>query len=80
MDRNAIVELVRRYLKDHESESDLKIDLIEGAVRQEGGWWYVPVRPHEEIKKRYRYYEELSDIESEMKQNEQVDVLLVPAA
>jgi hypothetical protein len=80
MDRNTIVQLVRRHLQNLRSESNLDIELIEGAVHQEGDWWYIPVRPQQEITKRYRYYEELADIETEMKKNEHVDVLLVPAA
>jgi hypothetical protein len=80
MDRNTIVGLVRRYLQNLRAESDLDIELIEEAVRQEGDWWYVPVRTDQEIKKRYRYYEELTDLEAEMKQREHVDVLLVPSA
>ena len=79
MDRTSIVELVRRYLQKLRSESNLEIELVEEAVRQEEGWWYVPVRTEQEIKKRYRYYEELTDIETEMKQKEHVDVLLVPS-
>jgi len=40
----------------------------------------VPVRPNHQLPKTYRYYEELTDIENELREKEQVDVLLVPSA
>jgi hypothetical protein len=79
MSKEQIVELVRKYLKGHQP-TDNPIEVLEQSVRSDGDWWYVPVRPNHEIPKTYEYYVALAEVETELKQNEKIDVLLVPAA
>lgn len=79
MSKERIVELVRQYLQKHPLDN-LQIEILTESISRDGNWWYVPVRPDHALPKTYRYYEELTEVESELKQNENVDVLLVPAS
>jgi hypothetical protein len=79
MNTQQVVDLVQRYLNVHDL-SEAPIEVLPQSVRQDGDWWYVPVRPVHQLPKSYRYYEELTEIEAELKDRENIDVLLVPAA
>jgi hypothetical protein len=72
-----VAQEVRRYLADHHPDG-VTFDVIEGAIRKEEHWWYVPIRPSVEPTKRYQYYEILADVEAELDENEQLKVLLAP--
>lgn len=79
MNKEQVAELVRRYAEAEEPQ-DLRIEVLDAGVRPDGdGWWYVPVRTLPDLPKRYRYYEKLADIEEHLREQEKVDVLLVPA-
>ena len=54
--------------------------MVERLIRSDDGWWYVPVRPTTPAPIAYTYFGVLTDIEGEIKANEQLDVLLVPSA
>ena len=56
------------------------IEALEQGIRKGGDWWYVPVRPDHQLHKAYRYYEELTSIENELRENEKIDVLLIPSS
>ena len=58
----------------------MTIEIVERLVRSDGGWWYIPVRPTTPAPITYTYFGVLTDIEGEIKANEQLDVLLVPSA
>lgn len=79
MSEQQIGQLVRSYLQSHQPTGNT-IEVLEQDIRKDGDWWYVPVRPSQQLPKTYRYYEELTNIENEMREKEQVDVLLVPSA
>jgi hypothetical protein len=79
MEKQQVLRLIREYL-DHHRSNGVTIEILERAVRHDGDWWYVPVRPSGQVPKTYRYYEELTDVETELKDKEHIDVLLVPAA
>ncbi len=79
MSEQQVVRLVRRYLQDHQPAGNI-IEVLEQDIRKDGDWWYVPVRPEHQLPKTYRYYEELTAIENELREKEQVDILLVPSA
>ncbi len=79
MSEQQIGQLVRNYLLDHQPVGGT-IEVLEQDIRKDGEWWYVPVRPDHQLPKTYRYYEELTDIENQLRENEQIDVLLVPSA
>ncbi len=74
-----VADLVRRSLQQHPPAQGA-IEVMEGAIRQDDNWWYVPVRPEQQRDKTYQYYQDLVDVEQDLKENAQVDVLLVPAA
>ena len=74
-----IIQRVNRYLEPHQS-AEMAIEVVERFVRADGDWWYVPVRPTTHNSITYSYFGVLADIEGEIKQNEHIDVLLVPSA
>ena len=78
MSKEQIAELVRRYAEAEEPQ-ELRIEVLEAGVRPDGDGWYVPVRALVDLPKRYPYYEKLADIEEHLRQDENLDVLLVPA-
>jgi hypothetical protein len=76
-DQQHIVDLVRRYLT-HSQNNSLHIAVVENSVRQEGNWWHVPV--HTDVEPRtYQYYDILADVETQIVENEHINVLLVPS-
>ena len=77
MSEQQIIQLVRRYLLPLKASID--IEVLEQGVHQEGNWWYVPIRPVKQQPKTYAYYGELVDVETELKEHENINVLLVPA-
>lgn len=79
MNKQEIIQRVNHYLQPHQS-AEMTIEIVEKAVRADGDWWYVPIRPTTRDPITYNYYGVLADIEGEIKQNEHVDVLLVPSA
>ncbi len=79
MSEQQIGQLVRSCLQSHQPAGNT-IEVLEQDIRKDGDWWYVPVRPNHQLPKTYRYYEELTNTENELREKEQVDVLLVPSA
>lgn len=79
MSKKDVVQRVNHYLKSHQFDG-LTVKIVEGAVREDDDWWYVPVRPSSQGAITYQYYGVLTDIEGELKQNDHLDVLLVPSA
>ena len=78
LDQQQVVDLVRRYLLRHQNHG-LSIDVVAKAVRHDGNWWYVPVRPNAEPR-TYQYYDILADVETEIVDNEHINILLVPSS
>lgn len=58
---------------------DTVVEIVEGAAHQEEGWWYIPVRLNTKVAHTYQYYDMLTDIEDEIKEQEHLKVLFVPA-
>lgn len=56
------------------------VEVLEQGVRQDGGWWYVPVHPTVDLPRRAEYYEALVEAEDSIKEQAGLEVLLVPAA
>ena len=73
----SVAQTVRQYLHGRHPDG-VTLDVIEPSIRKEEFWWYVPVRPSTEPRKRYEYYEILADVEAELEENEQLKVLLAP--
>jgi len=74
----AIARKVRDRLKTYAPEQ-ISLDVEAEGIHNENGYWYVPVRPSREPARRYAYYETLADIESELADQDNLKVLLVPA-
>ena len=79
MDASGVIDAVRSQLAVEDWDG-ATIQIVEEGVREEGGWWHVPVFPDREFERRYRYYEQLTVVEDAVKQAYGVEVLLVPCA
>ena len=79
MNKQDIIQRVNHYIEPHQT-SEMTIEIVEGLVRSDDGWWYIPIRPTTRNPITYAYYGVLTDIEGEIKMNEHLDVLLVPSA
>lgn len=77
MSKQQIIQLVRQYLQP--LQASLGTEIVEQAVHRDGNWWYVPVRSAQQQPRVYGYYEELMAVEGELKEHENIDVLLVPS-
>jgi hypothetical protein len=78
MSKSEITELMRNYLRERDF-SGMTLEVVEKGVRQDGDWWLVPVRPKEYLPKTYYYYDQLVNLEDELREKENVEVLLVPS-
>jgi hypothetical protein len=78
MSKSEITELMRNYLRERDF-SGMTLEVVEKGVRQDGDWWLVPVRPTEYLPKTYYYYDQLVNLEDELREKENVEVLLVPS-
>lgn len=56
------------------------IKVLEAGVRNEEDCWYVPVQPSTEPSKRTEYYEALADVETDLLEQEDLNVLFIPVA
>lgn len=73
---NEIIALVKQYL----AKLSYKVEVVTEGVREDNGWWYVPVHAEPEPEKRWPYYEDLTDIETTIEDNSGIHVVLVPAS
>ena len=71
--------MLQSYLRSHQLVGST-IEALEQGIRKDSDWWYVPARSDHQLPKTYRYYEELTSIENELRENEKIDVLLVPSS
>lgn len=71
-----IVDLVEQYLK----RLDYVVRVLREGVREDNGWWHVPVHASPEPTQRWRYYEDLTNIETAIEKDHDMHVLLVPAS
>jgi hypothetical protein len=77
-DARAVVEMVKAHVDRHQPAAFRLTVLTEGA-RQDEGWWYIVVRPDRSGVRSYDYSEALSLVEEEIRDEENVNVLLVPS-
>jgi hypothetical protein len=80
MDEAKIADLVRQYLNDRFNDRFGSIEVLDRGIRQEDHLWHVPIRLNDQTKKTYQYYGDLTELEDELRENEHLEVLLVPAA
>lgn len=79
MDASAISSVVRRHLEG-ERFADLHMTVLEDGLREDDGWWYVPVKPGQPFRRSDLYYAVLGDLEQEIDEEEGLNILLVPCA
>ena len=79
MNSQEILDLVSKHLAGARF-ADVKMHVEEDAIRQDGDWWYVPLKPVKEFPRRDQYYAFLADLEEEIDVQENVNVLLVPSS
>lgn len=73
-----VLDLVTRYAH---SEPKAGFDLVvhEEGARQEDDWWYVVVKPDRPGVRSYDYSDTLTRIEEKLREQEHVNVLLIPS-
>ena len=79
MNQQEVVGLLKRLLRDHQPPG-VNIAVVEEGVRQDQNWWYVPVTTEQAGPRTPRYYEALAEVEEELKNHNELDVLLVPVS
>jgi hypothetical protein len=75
-DQQKVADAVRRHLPNGRL-GGITLEVIESGIRNEGHWWYVPLRPSAWPEKLFEYYEALADLEETLDQEEQLKVFLV---
>jgi len=75
-DRQHVADAVRRHLP-HRQPGGITMEVIEEGIRNEGPWWYVPLRPSAWPEKLFPYYEALADLEAALEEHEKLKVFLV---
>jgi hypothetical protein len=77
MSKEQVAQLVRARLQG-QHPGGVTIDVVDDLIRQENGSWRVPVRPSAQPPRIFEYYEVLADVETELSENERLNVWLVP--
>ncbi len=73
-----VLTRLRDYLTHHPIPGILLEPVPEG-VRRDDNWYYVPILLKAGEPAAYQYYDLLIDIEEQFRQQEHLNVLLVPA-
>jgi hypothetical protein len=55
MDKQTVIERVRRSLKRHPIP-DAELEVVEAGIRQDNGFWYVPVKPSAPLPRSFEFY------------------------
>ncbi|MCC6444550.1 MAG: hypothetical protein IT210_13980 [Armatimonadetes bacterium] len=74
----AIAEAVRQRIKDRHP-GGVNLEVLDKEIRLDEGLWYVPILPSAQPPRTFEYYEILSEVEVDIQEQENVDVLLIPA-
>lgn len=73
----AVLDIVARHVAPNAPRDDSLV-VVRSGVRHDEDWWYVIVRPDRAGLRSYDYSERLTMIEDEIREVENVSVLLVP--
>lgn len=74
-----VLDAVRKHIHGR-TPGGATLDVLEKGIRKDQEWWYVPILPSVQPKKRYEYYETLAEVEHELQKEENITVLFVPAS
>ena len=72
-----VARMVRQYLQQQHPDG-ASLEVIEDGIYQEHAIWYVPILASHEPSKRYAYYEALAEVETDLQENDDLNVLLLP--
>jgi hypothetical protein len=78
MNREKVAQLVRERLRDRHP-GGVTIDVVEDAIREKDGYWYVPVRPSAQPPHTFEYYDVLTEVETELSLDKNLKLWLVPS-
>lgn len=77
MSKEEVARLVRERLEAvHPGGSTLSV--VAERMREENGCWRIPVRPDVEPPRAFEYYDVLSEVETQLSEQENLEVWLVP--
>lgn len=74
-----IEKRINEYLARDPDLHRLRAHVLPGTVRHEGGYWYVPVGTASDPERKFEYYDKLSDVEEQVKQQDQIEVIIAPS-
>lgn len=78
MTKERVVQLVRARLRPHHP-GGVDLDVDEGRVHRQNGYWYVPIRPSVEPPRMFEYYEVLAEVEEALEEDDKLQIQLVPS-
>ena len=76
MIREKIIEMVENLLE----KLTYEVHVVAQGVRQDHDWWHVPVHAEKEPEQQWQYYEDLTNIESMILENNDLKILLIPVS
>ncbi len=78
MTKKEVSALAQRYLEKQHHLEGITFSVLEEEVRRERYAWYVPVLPSRQPEKIFAYYEVLAEVETQLDENEHLNVLFMP--
>lgn len=79
MDKRTVVERGRETLQAYKAPWVDPVAL-EDDVRRDNGFWYVPVKPTQPLKRTFEFQDALAEAERELDEDQYLNVLFVPLA
>ncbi|NUP98353.1 MAG: hypothetical protein HUU35_00720 [Armatimonadetes bacterium] len=81
MNQDEVVDNVRRFFDQyrHEVPGFPSVEIVLAGVKEDRGWYYVPVARRDTSLRAYHYYDHLNAIETRLRRELGLDVLFVPA-
>lgn len=77
MSPSMLAEVVREYLRECHP-GGVTLEVLDGGIRKIDYWWRVPVRPNVEPPHTFEYYDALAGVESELQEDRDLNIMLVP--
>lgn len=75
-ENSRIRDSVTRYLEPRQPQG-YRLNVV--GLKRDGDYFYVVVQPSREDIRSYDYYNILAEVENDIEENENLNVLLVPA-
>ncbi len=78
MSETEALNVIETYVNRHQPR-DYQLHVSRLGVQHDGDWWYVVVTPEPQDIRARDYRDLMEQVEDELKKEEQMKVLLVPA-